>query len=124
MGIISYGVRLYIQDATSHELRNSRCTALVVLDTRNLGGYKSVSEMIKPNPEMPWGNHFTFLHIPIPNLSHTDHSSNPLKFVLESHQLIKRQRNSAAVYLTSWLLKILTKLRGPEVCKYCVYIYM
>ncbi|KAE9445210.1 hypothetical protein C3L33_22891, partial [Rhododendron williamsianum] len=41
---------------------------LVVLNTRALGGYTTIEEMVKPKSEMPWGNRFTFLHISIPKL--------------------------------------------------------
>ncbi|CAK9149502.1 unnamed protein product [Ilex paraguariensis] len=112
-GIIFLGTRLYMQ-ATSHELGDAESTALVVLNTRAVAGYKSISEMLKPDSEMPWGNNFGFLHIPIPKLSVAE-SSDPLSFILKAHQLIKRKRNSFAVHLTSTLLEAMRKLRGPEV---------
>ncbi|CAK9145433.1 unnamed protein product [Ilex paraguariensis] len=111
-GIIFLGTRLYMQ-ATSHELGDAESTALVVLNTRAVAGYKSISEMLKPDSEMPWGNNFGFLHIPIPKLSVAE-SSDPLSFILKAHQLIKRKRNSFAVHLTSTLLEAMRKLRGPE----------
>ncbi|XP_031091546.1 O-acyltransferase WSD1-like [Ipomoea triloba] len=110
-GILTYGLRLYMQE-TDRETCNAECTALVVFNTRAMGGYKSVSEMIKPNAEMPWGNRFTFLPFTIPKLH--GESSNPLRFIYNAHRMVKRQRNSASVYLTSQLLEFSRKLRGPE----------
>ncbi|XP_022859095.1 uncharacterized protein LOC111379886 isoform X1 [Olea europaea var. sylvestris] len=111
-GVIIFGTRLYMQRANQDSSKGN-CTALVLLNTRAIGGYKSVSEMIKPNAEMPWGNRFAFLQVSIPNLTASE-LNNPLKFVYKASQLIKRQRNSAAVYLTGQFLDAMTKIRGPE----------
>ncbi|KAA8526362.1 hypothetical protein F0562_008435 [Nyssa sinensis] len=112
-GIIFFGIRLYMHAASNELSKNTESTAMVLLNTRSLGGYKSISEMAKSNAKMPWGNHFAFLHVSIPNLTKVE-SSNPLNFVLETHRIIKSKRNSAAVHLTGWLLEALRKLRGPE----------
>nr|GLL34742.1 O-acyltransferase WSD1-like [Ipomoea trifida] len=117
-GILTYGTRLYMQEI-DRETCNAECTALVLFNTRAMGGYKSVSEMIKPNAEMPWGNRFTFLPFAIPKLrspagAGDGDSSNPLRFIYNAHRMVKRQRNSASVYLTSQLLEFSRKLRGPE----------
>ncbi|XP_009782424.1 wax ester synthase/diacylglycerol acyltransferase 4 isoform X1 [Nicotiana tabacum] len=116
-GIVEYGTRLYMQEV-KQESCNGKCTALVLFNTRALGGYKSVNDMIKPNSDMPWGNHFTFLPVSLPkltNLANRDQSSiNPLAFVQKAHRMIDRKRNSASVWLTSKLLDFLRKLRGPE----------
>ncbi|KAI8551630.1 hypothetical protein RHMOL_Rhmol06G0200900 [Rhododendron molle] len=125
-GVIFLGTRLYMQQSSStkddhdNQLQgNTNATALVVLNTRALGGYKTVGEMVKLKAEMPWGNHFTFLHVSIPKLtggaSDDQANLNPLRFVKEAHKIIKRKRNSAVVYLTGWMLEILRKFRGPEV---------
>nr|XP_018622808.1 uncharacterized protein LOC104086092 isoform X2 [Nicotiana tomentosiformis] len=111
-GVVIYGTRLYMQ-GINKETSNGKCTALVLFNTRAVGGYKSVSEMIKPNSEMPWGNHFTFLPVSLPKLTSTD-SLNPLGFVQKARRVIKRQRNSASVFLTGRLLEILRKVEGPE----------
>ncbi|KAI3457227.1 hypothetical protein Pfo_013890 [Paulownia fortunei] len=111
-GIITFGTRLYMQK-TSQESGKAKSTALVLLNTRAVGGYKSVDEMIKPDSEMPWGNRFAFLQVPIPKLSAAE-LENPLRFVKKANRTIKRQRNSAAVYLTGQLLNLIRKIRGPE----------
>lgn len=112
-GVVIYGTRLYMQ-GVNKETSNGKCTALVLFNTRAIGGYKSVSDMVKPNSEMPWGNHFTFLPVPLPQLTSND-SMDPLGFVVKARSTIKRQRNSASVFLTSRLLEILRKVEGPEV---------
>ncbi|KAK4438696.1 O-acyltransferase WSD1 [Sesamum alatum] len=111
-GIIIYGTRLYMQK-TSQESGKAKSTALVLLNTRAIGGYKSVDEMIKPDSEMPWGNRFAFLQVPLPKLG-AGEQENPLKFVKTARRMIKRQRNSATVYLTGQLLNLVRKVRGPE----------
>ncbi|XP_019159173.1 PREDICTED: O-acyltransferase WSD1-like [Ipomoea nil] len=114
-GIVTYGTRLYMQES-ERDTCNGECTALVVFNTRAMGGYKSVSEMIKPNAEMPWGNRITFLPFAIPKLQAPGDgdSSNPLRFIYNAHRMVKRQRNSASVYLTGQFLEFSRKLRGPE----------
>ncbi|KAL3848842.1 hypothetical protein ACJIZ3_010724 [Penstemon smallii] len=112
-GIIFSGTRMYMQKM-SQESGVANSTALVMLNTRALGGnYKSIKEMIRPDAEMPWGNRFAFLQIPIPKLTKSE-LENPLKFVTNARNMIKRQRNSATIYLTGQLLSIMRKLGGAE----------
>ncbi|KAK4368948.1 hypothetical protein RND71_012740 [Anisodus tanguticus] len=111
-GIVVYGTRLYMQEV-KQESCNGKFTALVLFNTRALGSYQSVSDMIRPNSDMPWGNHFTFLPVSIPKLTNLA-DNNPLAFVQKAHRIIDRKRNSGSVWLTSKLLDFLRKLRGPE----------
>ncbi|KAG5545294.1 hypothetical protein RHGRI_017681 [Rhododendron griersonianum] len=113
-GIIFLGTRLYMQASSSssshddlqQQQGNAEATALVVLNTRAMGeGYKTIGEMVKPDSKMPWGNRFTFLHISVPKFScnngasSTDESnSSPISFVKNAPTIIKRKRNSAAVF--------------------------
>ncbi|XP_028074021.1 O-acyltransferase WSD1-like [Camellia sinensis] len=118
VGIIYLGTRMYMKVAAENnndELgnNNTKTTGLVLLNTRAIGGYKSVSEMLKKNAEMPWGNRFAFLHVPVPQLS-DDESSNPLDYILKTHKMIKRKRNSSTVYFTGLLLDTMRKFRGFE----------
>ncbi|KAH7863766.1 hypothetical protein Vadar_021761 [Vaccinium darrowii] len=123
-GVIFLGTRLYMQQSSSpndddHQQQgnpNADATALMVVNTRAIGGgYKTIEEMVKPNSKMPWGNHFIFMNVSMPKLDCNNQvDSNPLRFVKETHWNIKRKRNSAAVYLTGWMLEILRKFRGPE----------
>ncbi|KAL7086907.1 hypothetical protein ACP275_13G031900 [Erythranthe tilingii] len=112
-GALFLGIRLYIK-STKHDQSNAKSTALVLLNTRNINGYKSISEMVEPDAESPWGNQFAFIHVSVPKLSFSD-PIDPLSFVLEAQKVIKRKRNSAALILTGKLLDTLRKLRGPEV---------
>ncbi|KAI3515461.1 hypothetical protein L1887_14357 [Cichorium endivia] len=113
-GMIFLGSRLYME-ATCEESRNASSTALVLLNTRSIGGYKSVDEMVEnQEAQIQWGNQFGFLHVSLPELHQYDQSLNPLKFVHETRDIIKRKRNSSGVYLTGMLLESVRKYRGPE----------
>ncbi|KAL1834311.1 hypothetical protein ACET3Z_003962 [Daucus carota] len=63
-GVILLGSRLYMEKERENS-SNLNANALVLFNTRNLDGYKSVDEMVKTKSTMPWGNNFAFLHIPI-----------------------------------------------------------
>lgn len=125
-GVILLGTRLYMEGEEKNS-GDSNSTALVLLNTRNVEGYKSISEMVKPKATMPWGNHFSFLHVPLPKLSNPspghDPSAkfNPLDFVFASHQIIKRKRNNAAALLTGGLLDHVRKIKGPETTARYIY---
>lgn len=99
----------------SYESRNAKSSALVVFNTRNIGRYKSVNEMAKPNANKLWGNQFTLSHVPIPKLSNVRDSSNPIEFILEVHKTMERKKNSSAVYMTAGLIESVRKFRGAEV---------
>ncbi|XP_009600771.1 wax ester synthase/diacylglycerol acyltransferase 4-like [Nicotiana tomentosiformis] len=113
-GVLFLGVRLYMEEM-KYEQKNANSTALVLLNTRNIAGYKSVKEMLQPSNESKWGNQFAFLHVSVPKLDKEESSLNPLSFVFKAQDVIKRKRNSAAVILTGKLLDTLQKYRGPEV---------
>ncbi|XP_030928964.1 O-acyltransferase WSD1-like [Quercus lobata] len=111
-GIIFFGTRLYMQEV-SQKSSKADSTAIVLLSTRTVKGYKSVKEMIKPESDTPWGNQFGLLHVSIPKFTNLK-SSNPLEFVLKVHKIIRKKRNSSSVYFTGRLLSIMKKLKGPE----------
>lgn len=111
-GAILLGVRMYIDEEDSKS-SNANLTSLVLLNTRDIQGYKSVSEMLKPKATMPWGNQFAFLQMPMPQLNNTHDS---LDFVFRTHQTIKRLRNNYAAFLTGLFLDVSRKVIGPEVC--------
>ena len=112
-GIIFYGTRLYMQNVDDKST-NARSTALVLLNTRVISGYRSVKEMVKPDAESPWGNQFGFLHVSVPELTDS-RFSKPLECVTIAREIIQRKRSSLAVNLTGRLLEVLRKFRGPEV---------
>ncbi|KAL9342886.1 hypothetical protein Peur_063317 [Populus x canadensis] len=111
-GIIFYGTRLYMQNVDDKST-NARSTALVLLNTRVISGYRSVKEMVKPDAESPWGNQFGFLHVSVPELTDS-RFSKPLECVTIAQEIIQRKRSSLAVNLTGRLLEVLRKFRGPE----------
>ncbi|XP_052177298.1 wax ester synthase/diacylglycerol acyltransferase 4-like isoform X2 [Diospyros lotus] len=117
VGTVFLGTRLYMR-AERQEEGSAASTALVVLNTRALGGgdkYKTVSEMVSPKVEMRWGNHFSFLNVPIPKLTPAEtESSSPISFVMKAHRIIKTKKNSAAAFLTGLLLEKMRQLRGSE----------
>ena len=94
--------------------KSSHSTALVLLNTRNIEGYQSINDMLNTKAKGPWGNKITFLHVPIPKLNET-RISTPLEFIRDSHNIIKRKKQSFGVVLTGTLLDMEGKLRGQEV---------
>ncbi|KAM5584680.1 hypothetical protein ABKV19_004177 [Rosa sericea] len=119
-GTIFMGIRMYIQEMNSEKSSSQNCTALVLLNTRLVAGYKSVQEMLNETNKS-WGNRFVFLHVSVPKSSEV---SKPLDFVWEAHNIIKRQRKSSAWYLTTRLWDILKKFRGPECLSVTAMSYM
>ncbi|XP_008246217.1 PREDICTED: uncharacterized protein LOC103344399, partial [Prunus mume] len=108
--MIFFGTRLYMQEIDQSS-STADCTAMVLLNTRIMGDYMPIEEMIKPNSKMPWGNRFTFLQVPIPKLTEL---SNADDFIRNTHKMIKKKRNSLAVYFTSRLLEIVNKFGSHE----------
>ncbi|KAF9663131.1 hypothetical protein SADUNF_Sadunf17G0006500 [Salix dunnii] len=119
-GAIFLGTRLYMQEMSKGSSDHSNSTALVLLNTRMFRSYKSVKEMLEPNAASPWGNHFAFLHVPLPELVDST-QFNPIEFVRKAQQIIKRKRSSFAVYLTAAFIEIVKKLRGHEVAAQCIH---
>ncbi|XP_052206302.1 wax ester synthase/diacylglycerol acyltransferase 4-like isoform X2 [Diospyros lotus] len=111
-GIIFLATRLYMQEA-GPEFSKANSTALVLLNTRNIAGYKSLAEMISPNHDTKWGNQFGFLHVAVPELTKSE-SSDPISFVSRAQKIIRRKRDSGAVFLTGKLLDTLRRYMGPE----------
>ncbi|XP_043689066.1 wax ester synthase/diacylglycerol acyltransferase 4-like [Telopea speciosissima] len=112
-GIIFYGTRLYMQISGSPGSSNAHSTALVLLNTRAINNYLSVTEMNKQDSKSPWGNQFGFLHVSIPN-SDDSELANPLDFVYKGREIIQKKKGSLAVFLTGRLLEMMRKFRGPE----------
>ncbi|KAJ6908727.1 hypothetical protein NC651_018951 [Populus alba x Populus x berolinensis] len=113
-GTIFLGTRLYME-TLSPGSGNANSTSLVLLNTRMFVGYKSIEEMVGPNADSPWGNHFAFLNIPVPKLRDAAVAENPLQFVFKARQIIRRKRMSSfAVYLTAKYLQLVSKFRGAK----------
>lgn len=62
--------------------------------------------MVKPKARSPWGNHFAFLHVPIPELMNGD-KFDPLEFLKKAQQIIKQKRSSLAIYLTAAVIDLI-----------------
>ncbi|PRQ32845.1 putative transferase [Rosa chinensis] len=116
-GTIFMGIRMYIQEMNSEKSSRQNCTALVLLNTRLVAGYKSVQEMLIETNKS-WGNRFVFLQVSVPKSSEV---SKPLDFVWEARNIIQRQRKSSAWYLTTRLWDILKKFRGAEAVSKYIY---
>ncbi|GAB4832007.1 hypothetical protein Ancab_006024 [Ancistrocladus abbreviatus] len=111
-GITFLGARLYMQDKDMKS-QNSRSTLLLLLNTRNTYGYKSVKEMMTVGTEAPWGNHIAFLQVSIPKSSNGE-SFDPLQFILQAQKSIKKKRNSMAIHLIGQMVETIRKCRGSE----------
>ena len=99
----------------NYKAKTANSTAVVMLNTRNIVGYHSVKDMLKPDAKGLWGNQISFVQVSIPKLRSQERISNPLEFVRKAHKIIKRKRRSFSVYLIGMLLDLEMKLRGPEV---------
>ncbi|MCH92014.1 O-acyltransferase WSD1-like, partial [Trifolium medium] len=115
-GMIFYGIRLYMEEM-NEKTKKSNSTAVVMLNTRNIGGYQSLKEMQKPESKGLWGNQISFLQVSIPKLSQPD----PLEFVWESRKLIQRKRRSFSVHLIGLLMNLEMKLRDPKAVAKIIY---
>lgn len=132
-GIIFYGMQRYLQTQLTvggknledayekrsqllkqtviKQLNNARVTALCLLNTRVLTGIQSIEEMLKPKTKAPWGNHFAFLHVPVPIMGKVE---NPLDFVKSAKSIIDRHKMSFAVFFNAGFLRCLAILKGPH----------
>ncbi|CAI8617042.1 unnamed protein product [Vicia faba] len=118
-GIIFYGIRLYMEEM-NEKTKRANSTAIVMLNTRNIKGYQSLKEMQKPESKGLWGNKISFLQIPIPKPNKSG-ICNPLEYVWEAREVIKRKKSSFSVHLIALLMDLEMKLRGPEVVSKIIY---
>ncbi|WOH00011.1 hypothetical protein DCAR_0519367 [Daucus carota subsp. sativus] len=115
MGIILYGIRVYMR-GEKHESMKAAATAMLLFNTRSVeGGYNSVSEMLKRDSAMPWGNQITATHVNIPKLMAKTNSYSELEeFVLKIHESTQRKKNSSAIFLTGLFIDGVRKFKGSE----------
>ncbi|KAI3947665.1 hypothetical protein MKX01_034330 [Papaver californicum] len=122
VGLVFYGSHLYSQTVADEKSlvsssTGSRKTALVLLNTRMVNGYRSLEDMVEKDL---WGNHFSFIHLAIPsdaNAGGTNAQENkvdPLSFIIKAKKTIKKNRNSLSVYLNGALLRLMGSVRGPQ----------
>ncbi|KAH7669202.1 CoA-dependent acyltransferases protein [Dioscorea alata] len=114
-GMIFYGLNLYMEEVMNPCNDATKITALVLLNTRAIRTYKNMLEMRSPNSNARWGNHFAFIHVPIPKCDKKNNKVDPLEFVLKAKKLIKSKKASFGIYLSGAFLEIIRKIRGPEV---------
>ncbi|XP_043709633.1 wax ester synthase/diacylglycerol acyltransferase 4-like [Telopea speciosissima] len=116
-GVISYAIQLYMQKI-GNVSNGERMTALVVMNARMLKGFNTVGDMLKANI---WGNHFSFLHVMLPSKCKDLKNMDPMDFVVQAKDEMRRRRNSMALYLTKRILGVFRKIRGPEAAARHVY---
>ena len=71
-----------------------------------------MDEMLKPNAQVPWGNHFVVFILRVPL---TGKLENPLDFVKMAKHRIDKQKISLAVFLTVKLPRYIEMLTGQQV---------
>eukprot|EP01018_Ginkgo_biloba_P023750 Gb_05377 [translate_table: standard] len=120
-GVIFYGIQRYLQICEKNPLQpNSgnvkkmeklRVTALAMINARALSGLQNLQDMLKPDTQTPWGNHFGFLHMPMP----VKKFESPLEYVRKAKQIMDRKKMSLVVFLTIRALEYLVRFKGPQV---------
>ncbi|KAL2937392.1 O-acyltransferase WSD1 [Bienertia sinuspersici] len=118
--VVLLGIRLYMQESDKKS-SNSESTALVLLNTRDIEGYKSVNEMMNKAQSKLWGNQLAFLHVAIPKLADNEQHLIPIDFIYETKKQIMRLKNSPSSYLTAQYLEIVRNYSGPEAAAKLVY---
>ncbi|KAF3794493.1 hypothetical protein EJ110_NYTH07316 [Nymphaea thermarum] len=111
-GTVFYGIQLYMH-RMSPGSENLRATASVLLNTRSLSKHLSLEDISKDGAEASWGNQFGYIHVPLPACKCIK-KANPIDYVLEVQELIRKKRSSLSVYLIGRFLEMLRRLRGPE----------
>lgn len=103
-----------------YESMKAASTAMLVFNTRDVKeGYKSVSEMVKRDSAMPWGNHIALTHVHIPGLTTDSNSDSDIQnFILKVHEETQSKKNSWANYLSGLFIDGVGKFKGPEVRSY------
>eukprot|EP01018_Ginkgo_biloba_P010240 Gb_13458 [translate_table: standard] len=131
-GVIFYGIQRYLRISLSGEnnlvaepnsrsilskMRKLRVTALALINTRTQSGLQDLGEMMKAGTPTPWGNHFGFLHLPIP----VEELENPLDFVRSAKKVLDRKKMSLGVSLTNTVVGYLARLKGTQAAAKFIY---
>lgn len=140
-GIIFYGMQRYLQislsavgghslqdafekrfetpkDAVIEQMKNSKLTALCLINTRALAGLQNIAEMLKPEAQVPWGNHFGFLPLRVPIGGKLE---RPLEFVRKAKRDLDRHKKSLGVFITARIMTCLGRLKGPQAISRSLY---
>ncbi|KAK9136078.1 hypothetical protein Syun_015408 [Stephania yunnanensis] len=112
-GIIHYAIHLYkSRKAPNSGSDSKRMTTLAMLNMRMiLKGYKDINEMLKAGT---WGNHSTYLKVPIPNVS-PNQNVDPLYFIFAAKKNMKRMKNSFVPQLTFPVINTMKRFKGTKV---------
>ncbi|KAM0942251.1 putative O-acyltransferase, WSD1, O-acyltransferase WSD1 [Dioscorea sansibarensis] len=113
-GMIFYGINLYMEEVSPCN-NSAKITALVLLNTRAIRTYKSMEEMSNPNSKSKWGNHFAFIHVPVPRYDKKNNKVDPFDFVSKAKKLIESKKSSFGIYLSGAFLEMIRRFRGPEI---------
>eukprot|EP00253_Pinus_taeda_P032564 PITA_32564 len=106
------------KDAVIKQLKNSKLTALSMINTRAMAGLQNMEEMLKPKAQVPWGNHFGFLPVQVPLMGKLE---NPLDIVKMAKQRIDRHKISLGVFLVAKLPRLIAMLKGQQALSRYLY---
>ncbi|KAK9109144.1 hypothetical protein Sjap_017204 [Stephania japonica] len=111
-GIIHYAIHLYkSRKAPNSGSDHKRMTTLAMLNMRMiLKGHKDINEMLKAGI---WGNHSTYLQVPIPNVS-PNQNVDPLYFIFAAKKNMKRMKNSFVPQLTFPVINTMKRFKGTK----------
>ncbi|KNA03302.1 hypothetical protein SOVF_210530 [Spinacia oleracea] len=114
LGIISFGIRLYIKEKEQGQTKkNTRMTASIAVNFRSIKGYAKPEDMRKGKT---WGNKISVIELILPKFKEDDFK-NPLNFIMKANKIMKRKRTSVgAIYLTAWTLEAIRIFAGYKVC--------
>ncbi|MCL7048046.1 hypothetical protein MKW94_004293 [Papaver nudicaule] len=110
VGIIFYGIRLYMRKMGQESKDAKRVRAFVVVNTRMLTGYQSAEEMAKANT---YGHRISCFPLRVPTSGDVE-KMNPMDFVSKAKKTMRRKKHSLAVFLTGGLLHWMGKIKGAE----------
>nr|ABR16516.1 unknown [Picea sitchensis] len=99
------------KDAVIKQMKNSRVTAISMINLRALAGLQNINEMLKQNAQTPWGNRFGFLLVPIPIMGTL---KNPLEFMRRIKGNMDKHKISLGMFITARLLRYLASLKVPR----------
>ncbi|GLJ31640.1 hypothetical protein SUGI_0635620 [Cryptomeria japonica] len=98
-------------------MKNKRATALTMINMRTLAGLENLEEMMKPNTQIRWGNHYGMLRVPIP----LKNMKNPLDFVKMTKCIFDRQKMSLGVFAIAKIMGYIGRFRGAKALAKCAY---
>ncbi|KAJ4953902.1 hypothetical protein NE237_030734 [Protea cynaroides] len=104
MGMLYYAIQLYTQKMGGIS-SDTRVTALCVQNMRKFKGDESIEDIAKGRV---WGNQFGLSILPLPTITGDIANVDPLKFIGIAKEQSNRSKNSAAVFLSSKMINIMS----------------